>query len=147
VTADAVGILGLVVSHMAQVTRGAWEDAMRGLHGEGPTHTDLRDRLVAVGVLTVVLDLIASVVTWLLERHEPGTDIRTFGDSLFWVSSQLLTISSSLRNPISNGARVIDIVLEIWGITIVAVLAGSFAAFFHRRSRERHGPAQKLPNG
>jgi hypothetical protein len=117
------------------------------LRGKSPTHSDLRDRVLAIVTLTVIADLVASVLVWLLERHETGTDIRTFGDSIFWVTSQLLTVSSSLRNPVGTGARIIDIILEIWAISVVAALAGSFAAFFHRRSRERHGPAQKHETG
>jgi hypothetical protein len=115
----------------------------RVLRGESPTHSDLRDRATAIATITVVVDVIASVVVWLTERHQPGTEIKTFGDSIFWVSSQLLTVSSSLQNPIGTSARVIDIVLEIYAISVVAALAGSFAEFFHRRSSERHGPARK----
>jgi hypothetical protein len=32
---------------------------------------------------------------------------------------------------------VIDILLELYAITIVTAMAGSFGAFFHRRSLER----------
>jgi hypothetical protein len=130
-----------------RATKAALEDMGGVFKGRSPTHSDLRDRVLAIVTLTVIVDLVASVLVWLLERHEAGTDIRTFGDSLFWVTTQLLTVSSSLRNPIGTGARIIDVLLEIWSISVVAALAGSFAAFFHRRSRERHGPAQKQPNG
>jgi ABC-type phosphate/phosphonate transport system permease subunit len=130
-----------------RITREAWEDAMRVFHGESPTHTDLRDRLITITTLTVILDLIASVAILFLERHQHGTEITNFGDSVFWVTTQLLTVSSQIHNPFSTGARVIDVILEAWSIAIVATLAGSFAAFFHRRSREMHGPAVKKGDG
>ena len=132
---------------MVQATRDAREDMGRVFTGKSPTHSDLRDRVLAIVTLTVIFDLIASLLIWMFERHQPGTDIRTFGDALFWVTSQLLTVSSSLRNPVGTGARILDVLLEIWAISVVAALAGSFAAFFHRRSRERHGPAQKQADG
>ncbi len=124
-----------------RATRAAWEDALRVIHGETPTHSHLRDRIAALVVFTAVVDLIASVAVLLLERHATGTEITNFGDSIFWVSSQLLTVSSSLHNPVSTGARVIDVLLEAYAISVVAALAGSFAAFFHRRGRERDAEA------
>ena len=88
-----------------RVTRAAWEDAKRVFHGETPTHTHLRDRIVAIATFTFVVDLIASVAILMLERDAAGTKITNFGDSIFWVTTQLLTVSSQLPNPISPGAR------------------------------------------
>jgi hypothetical protein len=41
-----------------------------------------------------------------------------------------LTVSSSLKNPITGGGRIVDIVLEIWAVFVITALAGSFASFF-----------------
>jgi hypothetical protein len=123
--------------HLMWVTRAAWEDTMRVFHGETPTHTHLRDRIIAIVTFTLAVDLIASVAILFLERHADQTEITNFGDSIFWVTTQLLTVSSQLHNPISPAARVIDVVLQAIAISVVASLAGSFAAFFHRRGRER----------
>jgi hypothetical protein len=71
------------------------------------------------------------------EHHAAGTQITTLGDSVFWTSTQLLTVSSQLPNPISTPARVLDIFLQAYAISVVAILAGSFGAFFHRRGMER----------
>lgn len=102
-----------------------------------PTHEHLRTRLVVVFVATLVLDLVASVLILGFERHADGTEITNFGDSLFWTSTQLLTVSSQLPNPISTAARVLDVFLQAYAISVVAILAGSFGAFFHRRGMER----------
>jgi succinate dehydrogenase hydrophobic anchor subunit len=107
----------------------------------------LRDRVSAIATITLVVDLVGSVAIWLFERHQPGTDIRTFGDAIFWVTSQLLTVSSSLQNPIGTGARILDVVLEIYAISVVAALAGSFAAFFHGRSKHRRSVEAKSGSG
>jgi hypothetical protein len=125
------------MNHVMRGARAAWEDAMRVIHGATPTHTHFRDRIIAIVFFTAVVDLIASVAVLFLERHATGTEITNFGDSIFWVTTQLLTVSSQLHNPISTGARLIDILLEAISISVVASLAGSFAAFFHRRGRER----------
>ena len=105
--------------------------------GVTPTHEHLRSRLVFVFGATVVLDAVASVLILLFERRAPGTEITNFGDAVFWTTTQLLTVSSQLRNPISAPARVLDVFLQAYAISVVAVLAGSFGAFFHRRGIER----------
>ncbi len=108
--------------------------------GHTPTHRHLRSRLVSLSIATVVLDAVASVLIFLLERDADSTGITTFGDSLFWTTTQLLTVSSQLPNPISTPARMLDILLQAYAISAVAILAGSFGAFFHRRSDERDPP-------
>jgi hypothetical protein len=126
-----------------RVTHAAWEDARRVLRGETPTHSHLRDRVIAIVSFTLVVDLIASVAILFLERHADRTEITNFGDSIFWVTTQLLTVSSQLHNPITPGGRVIDVLLQAIAISVVASLAGSFAAFFHRRGRERDAEAAR----
>lgn len=109
--------------------------------GHTPTHEHLRGRLVFLFVATVAVDAVASLLIFLFERHADGTEITTFGDSVFWTTTQLLTVSSQLPNPISTPARVLDVFLQAWAISAVAILAGSFGAFFHRRGNERDPPA------
>jgi hypothetical protein len=42
-----------------------------------------------------------------------------------------------MPNPVTTPGRVLDIVLEVWAISVVATLAGSLAAFFHARHVEQ----------
>jgi hypothetical protein len=67
---------------------------------------------------------------WLLESGKKGSDLHGFGDSLFFSSVQILSVSSSLKNPITSGGKIVDVVLEFWAIFVVTALAGSFASFF-----------------
>jgi hypothetical protein len=113
------------------------EEIRKIVRGTTPTHAHLRSRLVLVVVATVALDAVASVLILGFERHAPGTEITNIGDALFWTSTQLLTVSSQLPNPISAPARVLDVFLQAYAISVVAVLAGSWGAFFHRRGMER----------
>jgi hypothetical protein len=113
------------------------EEIRKIVRGTTPTHAHLRSRLVVVVVATVALDAVASVLILGFERHAPGTEITNIGDALFWTSTQLLTVSSQLPNPLSTPARVLDVFLQAYAISVVAVLAGSWGAFFHRRGMER----------
>jgi hypothetical protein len=113
--------------------------------GRTPTHEHLRSRLVLLTFATFVIDAAATVLAFLFERHAPNTEITTWGDSLFWTTTQLLTVSSQLPNPITTPARVLDVFLQAWAISAVGILAGSFGAFFHRRGNERDPP--EVPQG
>lgn len=110
------------------------------VRGATPTHDRLRSRIAFIIFATVVLDAVASVLILLFERHAAGTGITSLGDSVFWTSTQLLTVSSQLPNPISTPARVLDVLLQAYAISVVAMLAGSFGAFFHRRGVEGDAP-------
>ena len=102
-----------------------------------PTHLHLRERLAAIALVTVVVDLVGSVLILMFEHNADHTQIHNFGDSLFWTTTQLLTVSSQLPNPISTGGRITDVFLQLYAISVVATLAGALGAFFNHRSHER----------
>jgi len=90
---------------------------------------------IAVG-LTVVVDAIASILIWHWESGIKGSDIHGFGDSIFFVTVQILTVSSQLKNPLTAPGKVLDVILEIWAIFVVTAVAGSFSAFFASGDRQ-----------
>jgi len=93
-------------------------------------HRRLLARLAIVVLLTLVVDVIGTVAIYFTERHARGTEVKTFGDAFFFTTVQLLTVSSSLKNPLTAAARVVDVVLELWAVLVVAGSAGAIAAFF-----------------
>jgi hypothetical protein len=101
-----------------------------------PTHRRLRDHLVAIAVATLGVDLLCTIVAFLLERHASETEIKTLGSAAFWTTTQLLTVSSSVKNPISAGGRALDIFMEIYAITVIATLAGAMGSFLQKRGVE-----------
>ena len=105
------------------------EELQRWLHWED-RHRRLVARIVIALGLTLVVDIVASILVWVLERHARGTEIRGLGDAFFFSTVQLLTISSQLRNPLTTAGRFVDVALEVWAVVVVASLGGSFASFF-----------------
>ena len=97
-----------------------------------PRHWHLRERLLTIFVTTVIVDAIGSALMLLFEHGQPRTEINNVGDSVFWTTAQLLTVSSQMPNPVTTGGRIVDVVLMAYAITIVATLAGSFGSFFQR---------------
>ncbi len=101
-----------------------------------PTHRRLRDHLVTVVVATVGVDVFCAIVAFLLERHGRQTELKTIGSAAFWTTTQLLTVSSSIKNPQSVGGRILDIFMEVWAITVIATLAGAIGSFLQKRGEE-----------
>jgi hypothetical protein len=112
---------------------------LRGLkmtaRAETDAHAELRSRLTGVILLTLILDLLAGLAAWMVE-HDHG-EITTFPDALFWTTTQMLTVSSQFPNPLTTGGKVLDVLLELYALVVVTSVAGAFASFFHRRTRER----------
>jgi hypothetical protein len=103
---------------------------------EGP-HRDLRDRIAIIVVLTLIADVAGSTLVYLFEHGARGSEITNVGDSVFWTTCQLLTVSSQMSAPLTTAGRVVDVFLELYAITVVTTLAGSWGAFFHHQTRKR----------
>ena len=85
--------------------------------------------------VTAVFAVICTLVTYLTEHHAPHTEIHSLFDAFLFSTSQLLT-GSSVANPHTDLGKLLELVFDLWAITVVASLAGSFGAFFHARSKE-----------
>ena len=106
------------------------------LRGESRTHRFLRARLTFLAGATLLLDAVATVAMYLFEHDHRDSGFDDVGGALFWVSAQLTTVSSQMPNPVTTPGRVLDVVLEVWAITVAATLAASLAAFFRARHVE-----------
>ena len=94
-------------------------------------------RYVALGVERIVL---GTAAIYLLERHAHGTEVKTVGRALFFTTVQLLTVSSQIKNPLTMGGRIVDVLLEVWALFVVTAVAGSFAAFFSAVDPDQTAP-------
>jgi hypothetical protein len=108
----------LVIHQFRELLR--WEDR----------HRVLVSRLLLVFTLTLIVDLVGTVLVYFLERGVTDGDINSFGDAAFFSTVQLLTVSSQIKNPLTVGGRIVDIVLEIWAVIVVAGSAGAITSFF-----------------
>ena len=53
---------------------------------------------------------------------------------MFWTTTQLLTVSSQIKNPITVGGRILDVFMEIYAV--IAGLAGAIGSFLQKRGQE-----------
>ena len=93
-------------------------------------HRRLLARIVIAITLSIAVDLVGAAAMWGFERGASGTQIHGFGDAVFFASVQILTVSSSVKNPVTHAGQVVDVALEVWAIFVVTAVAGSFASFF-----------------
>jgi hypothetical protein len=100
-------------------------------------HMRLLKRLAIVFGSTLAVDLVGTVFVYYLERDARGTEVRTFGQALFFTTVQLLTVSSQIKNPLTPWGRLVDVFLEIWAVIVVAGSAGAIADFFNEATAKR----------
>ena len=93
-------------------------------------HRRLAARLIIAVGLTLFVLAVGSVLIFVFESGKKGGEIHGFGDAVFFTSVQLLSVSSSITNPVTAVGKFIDVALEAWAIFVVTAVAGSFASFF-----------------
>jgi voltage-gated potassium channel len=105
-------------------------EELRRLVTWGERHRRLLARLLIAFGLSIVVDAVCATLMWSYERGLQGSSIHGFGDALFFSTVQIVTVSSSFKNPVTHAGQIVDVVLELWGIFVVTAVAGSFASFF-----------------
>jgi ABC-type multidrug transport system fused ATPase/permease subunit len=93
-------------------------------------HRRLLARVIIAILLSAVVDAVGATLMWSYESGLKGSSIHGFGDALFFSTVQIVTVSSSYSNPVTNAGQIVDVVLEFWAIFVLTAVAGSFASFF-----------------
>jgi succinate-acetate transporter protein len=110
-------------------------EEIRRLFSWEERHRRLVARMAIAFGLSVVIDAVASVLMWHWENGIKGSDIHGFGDAVFFVTVQILTVSSQIKNPVTSDGKILDVILEVWAIFVITAVAGSFSAFFAKGDR------------
>jgi hypothetical protein len=113
----------MILEELARLMR--WEER----------HRRLTARLLLVLIASVVVDAAGTTLVFAFERHAKDTNIHNLFDAFFFTTVQLLTVSSQIKNPLTTGGRIVDIVLEVWAVIVVAGSAGAIASFFQSSDR------------
>ncbi len=122
--------------------RHAGHEVMAVARASSRTHYHLRRRILIIFGTTAAFAVICTLIVYVAEHGAKHTEIRTLLDSFLFTTSQLLT-GSSVANPHTELGKILELVFDLWAITVVASLAGSFGAFFHARSKEMNLEMEK----
>jgi hypothetical protein len=117
--------------HIQRVSR----ELLAVARGDTDTHDHLRNRLLAIIWVTLALAVISTLIVYFVERHAAGSEIHNVGEAFLFSTGQLLT-ASAVAAPTTAAGKALVICFDIYAITVVGALAGSFGSFFHRRSQE-----------
>lgn len=92
--------------------------------------SSLRGRVVTyvVGASSLVT-YVASVAMLSVERHAPGANIKTFGDSLWWALVTMMTVGYGDRYPVTPTGRVIGAGLMICGVALLGIVTATLASW------------------
>ena len=99
-----------------------WEE-LRRLVTWSERHRRLVARVVIAFALSLVVDFAGALLMWRIE-------IRGFGNAVFFATAQILTVSSSMKFPVTHAGQIVDVALEVWAVFVITAVAGAFASFF-----------------
>ena len=89
---------------------------------------------VAIGAL--FLAYLAAVQITIIERPISGSNIKSFGDGLWWAVSTVTIAGYGDRYPVSTEGRFIAFFLMLLGISLIGIVTASAAAWFVELSNE-----------
>ena len=88
-----------------------------------------------VAISAVFISYIAAVQITISERNVEGSNIKTFGDGLWWAITTVTTVGYGDRFPTTTEGRLLAVMLMIVGISLVGVITASVAAWFVKMGR------------
>ena len=91
---------------------------------------------VKVGITAAFVAYIAAVQITISERDVEGSNIKTFGDGLWWAVTTVTTVGYGDRFPTTTEGRILAVMLMLVGISLVGVVTASVASWFVRLSQE-----------
>jgi voltage-gated potassium channel len=83
-----------------------------------------------VAITTLFVAYISAVQITISERVVEGSNIKNFGDGLWWAMTTVTTVGYGDRFPVTTEGRILAVVLMIMGISLVGVITASVAAWF-----------------
>ena len=89
-----------------------------------------------------VLVLNGAIIVYLFERHAPGSNIHTLGESLWWSVVTVATVGYGDFFPVTAGGRITAGFIMGIGVLTLAVVTAQVASSFMTQapSRARRGP-------
>jgi voltage-gated potassium channel len=103
----------------------------------------LRGRVVIYVVASAGLVLLIAALAMLeAEQHNPQSNIKTFGDALWWAAATMSTVGYGDRYPLTADGRVIGVGLMVAGIALLGVVTASLASWLIEQVRDVETEAQ-----
>jgi voltage-gated potassium channel len=105
-----------------------------GLQGNSGSH--LRRRVVIIAASFIVMFIyVISLAEFQVERYAHGSNIRSFGDAVWWACVTMATVGYGDYYPVTVPGRVLAVVLMIGGVAIVGTASATIVNLLNDRTR------------
>lgn len=105
------------------------------LRGNSGSH--LRRRvLVIAGTFVLMFIYVISLAVYQVERYAPGSNIHSFGDSLWWACVTMATVGYGDYYPVTLTGRLLAVVLMIGGIAIVGTASATIVSYLSEQTQQ-----------
>ena len=100
--------------------------------------TAIRGRIgIYVGSASALLIFVAALAVLDSERGQPGANIETFGEAMWWAFVTVTTVGYGDFTPVTGLGRLIAVGLMIGGIALLGVVTATLASWIVERVAER----------
>ena len=96
-----------------------------------------------VAIASIFLAYVAAVQVTISERGVEGSNIKNFGDGLWWAVTTVTTVGYGDRFPVTTEGRILAVLLMLTGISLVGVITASVASWFVQMSQNDSGQRLK----
>jgi voltage-gated potassium channel len=97
------------------------------------------------GMMTTIAMLSATVAEFAFEHGQPGANIKSGGDALWWAFATITTIGYGDRYPVTPEGKIVAVVLVVFGLSFFGTFTAYVSSFFLEKSKMRdEGDAQRL---
>ena len=91
---------------------------------------------IKVFLASLFVAYISAVQITITERAVEGSNIKNFGDGLWWAITTVTTVGYGDRYPTTTEGRLLAVALMIMGISLMGVITASVAAWFVKMGQE-----------
>jgi voltage-gated potassium channel len=91
---------------------------------------------IKVFLASIFVAYISAVQITITERAVEGSNIKNFGDGLWWAITTVTTVGYGDRYPTTTEGRFIAVALMIMGISLMGVITASVAAWFVKMGKD-----------
>lgn len=117
----------------------------------GGSGSHLRRRiLIIAGTFVLMFIYTISLAVYQVERYAPGSNIHSFGDSLWWACVTMATVGYGDYYPVTVTGRLLAVVLMIGGIGIVGTASATIVSYLNeqtQQARERRAREHEHADG
>jgi voltage-gated potassium channel len=101
-------------------------------------------RLGYVSAVTAIVVLVSAAAMLFLERDASGSQIRTYGDALWWSAALVTTVAGNLQ-PVTPGGRILAVMTMLYSVVVFGYLVSQAVVFIQPQAAPSRGPVQ--PDG